>query len=472
VHDAASRRLIVGSAVAGALITLVVSALPFVPFVVRSAGAHVAIDTAATVISTVAAVLLFQRFRRTGLSRDLLVVAALGTLAAASLLLSVIPAVAGHGFGPVSTWAVLASRLLGAALLAGACFAPPTRLSRPSRATWWTLGATSAAVALFALVALTLSSHLPAAVDSGLRNADSGRPHVEGHPLLLAGQLVGMLLFVAAGIGFARRAERGRDEFMTWLAAGAIMAAFARLNYFVSPSQYTEFLCTGDLFNLAFYLLLLVGAVREIEAYHRGSAALAVLEERRRIAREMHDGLAQELAFIAGRVRTLQREAQGIVGLDQLSSAAERALDDSRAAIAVLTRPLDEPLAAALARNATDVAERLGARAEVNVEAGVEVPPATREAFVRIVREAITNAVRHGRADRIELALSRGTGITLTVADDGCGFDADARSRRPAAGFGLLSMSERAEALGGAMRVISAPGAGTTIEVVIPCPPR
>jgi signal transduction histidine kinase len=469
---AGPRRLIAAVAAAAALLTLVVSVLPFVRFAYRSSLAHASIDTAATVISSIAAVLLFQRFRRTGVSRDLLLVAALGILAAANLLLSAVPAIADLGSEPVSTWALLAVRLLGAALLAAACLAPRTPLRAPARAAWWTLAAGVATVGLVALLAVAFGPHLPRAVEPGLGLLDSSRPHIVGHPLMLAGQVIGMVLFATAGIAFARRAETGGDDLMAWLAAGAVMAAFARLNYFLCPSVYTDVFYTGDFFNLAFYVLLLVGAIREIDAYHRRTTAMAVLEERRRIARDMHDGLAQELAFIASRVRTLQDVVAPPARLDQLINAAERALDDSRAAIGALTRPLDEPLDAALARSANEVAERLGAHAELDLERGVEVPPATREALVRIVREAVANAVRHGRAARVDLALSRRDDLRLTVADDGCGFDPGAQPSRPNAGFGLVSMRERAEALGGTLDVSSARGAGTTIEVLIPCPSR
>jgi signal transduction histidine kinase len=72
----------------------------------------------------------------------------------------------------------------------------------------------------------------------------------------------------------------------------------------------------------------------------------------------------------------------------------------------------------------------------------------------------------------VDLALSRRDDLRLTVADDGCGFDPVAQPSRPNAGFGLVSMRERAEALGGTLHVSSARGAGTTIEVLIPCPSR
>lgn len=196
----------------------------------------------------------------------------------------------------------------------------------------------------------------------------------------------------------------------------------------------------------------------------------AVECERRRIARDIHDSLAQDLAFIAARVRVLERDPTASVRLDHLAIAATRALEHSRTTISTLTRPLDEPLDAALARNATEVAERHGGHADLHLQPGVVVPPATRESLVMILREAVANAMRHGRAGSVDVSLSQQSGLRLRVADDGRGFDAAARAARPDAGFGLQSMEERAQALGGGLVVRSAPGAGTTIEVALPCP--
>ena len=466
---AAGRRIATVGVAAGA-ITLLVSVAPFLHFAYRSAATHVFIDTAATVIALLVAILLAQRYRRSALLRDLLLVAALGVLATANLLLSVVPALVSTGPEAVSSWALLGARLLGATLLAGSCVPARARLRAPRRAAAVALLGCAAAIAALAGCAIVLAGQLPPAVDSTLTAAT--HPRIVGHPLLLVAQLVGMALFAGAAAGFARAARAHGDEFLAWLAAGAVLGAFARLNYFLYPSLFTDVVYTGDLFNLAFYLVLLAAALREIGAYHRALADTAVLQERRRIARDLHDGLAQDLAFIAARVRVLERDPAAPVRFDQLTSAADRALDDSRAAIAALTRPLDEPLDAALARNAIEVAERLGGRADLDLQTGVEVPAATRESLVRIVREGVTNAVRHGRAARVAVSLSRDDELRLAIADDGCGFDPAARPTRPDAGFGLLSMGERAEGLGGALAVRSAPGAGTTIEVVLPCPAR
>jgi signal transduction histidine kinase len=93
-----------------------------------------------------------------------------------------------------------------------------------------------------------------------------------------------------------------------------------------------------------FYFALLAAAAREVTRYRRASRKTAVLDERRRIARDLHDGLAQVLAFIVRRAkRTLEKGIQAS-DVTQIANAAERALDESRRVIATLTRPLDEPL--------------------------------------------------------------------------------------------------------------------------------
>jgi signal transduction histidine kinase len=110
------------------------------------------------------------------------------------------------------------------------------------------------------------------------------------------------------------------------------------------------------------------------------------------------------------------------------------------------------------------IAQRIGAELELKLDPQVQVDPATRETLLRIVREAVSNAGRHGHAGRIAVELSNGSGLRLRVVDDGDGFDPNVAS----GGFGLVSMQERAKALGGRFRLASQPGRGTEIEVVIP----
>jgi signal transduction histidine kinase len=128
---------------------------------------------------------------------------------------------------------------------------------------------------------------------------------------------------------------------------------------------------------------------------------------------------------------------------------------------------LNDAFHVSLVRTVEEMAGRVGARAELDVVAGVELPPRTREALLRVVREAVTNASRHGHAKTISVHLSNHDGLRLVIADDGKGFDL-LEPAQVEGGFGLVTMRERVEALGGELRIGSAHGVGTEVEVVLP----
>jgi signal transduction histidine kinase len=324
-------------------------------------------------------------------------------------------------------------------------------------------------IAAIALATAILANELPPPVSPIDPSEDNGVP-LSAHPGMVAMYAVALAAYAGAAVGFARRAERTGDPLMGWLAAGMVLAGFARLNYALFPTAYSAWVYTGDILRICSSLALFAGLAAEVARYERGMARAAVLDDRRRIARDLHDGLAQELSFIANESRRARRapgvpERESAV-LDRIATAAQRALDESRDAILALSRDDDEPLDAALARAAEDVAGRMGGDVRLELDPRAELAPAARDALVRIVREAMTNAFRHGRASAVEVTLSVGSGIRLEVSDDGAGFDPAAEER--GGGFGLTSMRERAEALGGELLVMSRPGEGARVEVVLP----
>jgi signal transduction histidine kinase len=213
---------------------------------------------------------------------------------------------------------------------------------------------------------------------------------------------------------------------------------------------------------LAAYAVVFGVVLRRMLAYNTKVAESAVLEERRRLAREYHDGLAQELAYIVPRLRAA---ADSDPALDPLSAAAERAMRECRLAIDALSSVKEEDLSDAVIRTAETIAAREGTRLELDVTAGIQAPESVRVALVRVAGEAMTNAVRHGRAERVQVGLNNGNGIVLTIEDDGVGFDV---SERGELGFGLVSMEQRVRAVGGELRISSRPGGGTTAEARIP----
>jgi signal transduction histidine kinase len=417
-------------------------------------------------IALLVAYLVLGRFLRTGELRDLLIMSALAILGFSNLLFAAIPLATGSGVNHFSAWAPVAGRLLGTFLLAVAAFAPDRKIRRPRDAVLPVTLACAAALGIVALVFAIAAPHLPLGLNPSLAADAPTQPRVVDNAGVLTVQMVTMLFFAVAAVGFLRARVRTGDDLLGWFAIGSVLGAFSHLNYFLYPSLYPDWVYAGDFFRLASYLVLLFGAGREIAAYQRRMADAAALEERRRLARELHDGLAQELAFISTQSRWLAQGVGGDDRLEQLALAAARALDESRGAIAALTRPLDEPLEVALAQAAEEVADRVGVKVRLDLKPGVQVSPATRAALLRIVREAVTNTARHGKASEATVSLTSDGRLELRISDDGVGFDTTAT--RDGRGFGLVSMRERAQAIGGQLEVRSRVGGGTEIEVVIP----
>jgi signal transduction histidine kinase len=206
---------------------------------------------------------------------------------------------------------------------------------------------------------------------------------------------------------------------------------------------------------------------------------LAIVEERTRLARELHDAVAQKLFAL----RLTAEAAGGLVEADpqrarahlgQISALAGEAAEELRVAVGEL-RPaeLDEDGLAQAMRKQIDVIDRAhqtrgGPRVTFQEQPISALPPAHEQVVLRVAQEALHNALRHAEAKRIELSLGplpRG-GAVLTVIDDGSGFDVATGSAER--GLGLVSMRERADSVGGRVQVTSAPGQGTTVRLEVP----
>jgi signal transduction histidine kinase len=205
------------------------------------------------------------------------------------------------------------------------------------------------------------------------------------------------------------------------------------------------------------------------------SRELSIVEERNRLARELHDAVSQKLFGLVltaeAAATLLQRDADAAgEQVTRLGELAQEALEELRGLIFEL-RPasLEEEGLAATLRKQVDMLERVHGRAiELRVTGATAASPETEGEVLRIAQQALDNALQHSDAERIELRLQGRDGrLTVTVADDGVGFDFHApglRSRR----LGLTSMEERARALGGTLVVISRPGEGTTVTLEVP----
>jgi signal transduction histidine kinase len=253
--------------------------------------------------------------------------------------------------------------------------------------------------------------------------------------------------FAVAAVGLTRRGVLNGDAFARRLGLAVLCFAFAKLDYALLPPVAHDWVHLGDVLRLLFCVVLLWAAVVEVAG---AVAARAAERERRRIARDLHDGVAQELAFI--RRRAAQSDAQDIV------VAADRALLDSRWAIEQLARAPGESLERVLARHAAVIGARTDVAVTFSTSGSADVGPEVGEALMRILGEAVANA-RHGGATRVHVDLSMEP-LRLRVVDDGSGFDSSM-----AGGFGLGGMRERAALVGAELSVRSDPGAGTEVAV-------
>jgi signal transduction histidine kinase len=223
--------------------------------------------------------------------------------------------------------------------------------------------------------------------------------------------------------------------------------------------------------------LILVAMARYESARRTGLARAAALAERHRIARDLHDGIAQDLAFIAAHGASLTSASAGsaiagapltVDGEHPIAVAARRALAVTRGVIGDLADPEGTSVADALHAVAYELGTRFQMTIVVDVPADLRVAESARRDLLRIVREAIANAARHGQADRVTVTLARRDGaVVLRIRDDGRGLR-DSVGRLAPEGFGIASMRDRAAMLGGALAVRQPDGGGTELVVTVP----
>jgi signal transduction histidine kinase len=441
---------------------IVFAVLPQLQFAYYGASAHVALETAATLIALLAGFLVFGRLRRRGSVNDLLLACALAGLGLVNLCLLTISALARLLSMDVIVWILLVGRSLCALLFALGAFIPDRRLRRPGLTLGASVAGGSAAVLLTAAMLNWFAGTLTRRLAVALAPTSLKGPGLGVHPELLALQLAATLLYCAATIGFLRRWLRSRDEFLGWLAMAGILAGLSHLNYALYPSPYAPLVHVGDIFRLCFYTTLLVASMREISSYWSALSRAAVSHERERIARDLHDGLAQELACLARNLDSLGTE-RGEEALGLMRRAVQRAQLESRRVVSTLAEPDAGPIEVALAKAAAEVAERFHIGLQLDLASGVKVSAARGDALVRIAREAVANAGRYSGASQVSLALERsGSRLRLRVSDQGRGFDPAVTS----GGFGLVSMRQRARSVGAELTISSVPGEGSEVEAV------
>ncbi len=195
---------------------------------------------------------------------------------------------------------------------------------------------------------------------------------------------------------------------------------------------------------------------------------LAIVEERQRLARDLHDAVKQQVfatAMQLGAARAVVETDPAVA--DELLAEAERLVNQAQQELTYLLRELrpaaltGKGLSAALADAVDDWSRRTKVSAELRVQGERATPLAVEQALFRVAQEALANVDRHSGATKVDVRLSWAENtLTLAVSDNGNGFDV---GRADGRGLGLSSMRERVEAIGGVLRVDSAPH-GTQLE--------
>lgn len=248
-----------------------------------------------------------------------------------------------------------------------------------------------------------------------------------------------------------------------------VLGVFSHVEGGFSPEAVAVVTAIGQQIGLALENIALLGQVEE------QARSVAALQERERLAGEIHDGIAQNLSYLYVQ---LDRLADGAAPpeatrgeLARLQGVLEATTDEVRRLIARLQEgpPAASSLAERLRPEVAGLGADLGVAASLAVAPGgdLEVPAPAGAEISRIVGEAMRNAARHGRATRVEVELGRRDGLArLLVRDDGAGFDPAAPPRDGRQHFGLKVMRARAQRIGGRLTVSSSPGAGACVELL------
>jgi signal transduction histidine kinase len=408
------------------------------------------LDTAVAVVASMVAVLVAIRFRVEGRLLDLLLTAGFGVVALGTFVFGVLPKLDDGLMSNREVWGLLAVELVAAAAIAAAPFTG-ARVSSRQRLL---VGAGLAIVAAVVGIAVLL-----AAV-----GADGALVTVDGDRTIAAVIVYAALATLAllATVGFGLRFRRFGRELDSWFALSLTLVLFADLHYVLAPAQSAGYVLQADFLRLLAYGVLLFGVWRAIGDAEFGRA---VAEERARVAREIHDGLAQYLFALSTHVSMLERGASLEEMLPRLKQASTAAQQEARFAVLALSSASGTaPFDAALSRYVDFLAADGMLQVELDIDPSVRLAPDEQIEIFRIVQEGLANARRHAGARNAWVTIEqRGGRRIVGVRDDGVGFEGD----DPGAGQGLRNMRSRAASIDGGFTLRSAPGRGTTIEVVL-----
>ena len=476
-------------------ISLVVWYSPGFPGVVNASALDIAINVAAIMIGVAVAILAWIRWRDTGETVALYESSAFVALTTINALMVGIVilgreadfglAASQPGPAPIYVW-TLTRGAVAAILVIGA--ARSLRREPPPLPPAVLVVVPALVLVLAAVMLFGREASLPPV--PGAEAFDPNGPGVLGVSLLSTAivflQVAIFAGFIVAAILLRRLYVRYGLMSDAYLSAGLVVAAFSQLHFALDPVVASGIVTSTDALRLVFYAILVMGIQAEIggdfAALRRANAELkrlrevdaanATLAERTRLAREIHDGLAQDLWYAKlkqGRLTQNERlDAEAKTTAGEVLNAIDSALAEARQAVMAMRVDLAaaSSLEEVLRSYVEDFADRFGVRAEFEAEGTLQrLPPRTEAEVLRIVQEALNNVRRHADATVVRVRTERTGPISrVSVTDNGRGFDP---STVPPESYGLRGMRERAELVGATLDIRSRPQDGTRITVEV-----
>ena len=409
------------------------------------------LQTTMALAGLLVALLAAARFSAEGRRLDLLLSSGFLITSLSAAVFAIGPQFGGHAVRPPEGWAALLGGVLGQALVAAAPF-----FHGRTRRREWAIANAVAAAGLALFVAWSL-----------LRDTAGSLPSLSPppgpQPFYLTGVLaLQALIMLVAVVGWGERFRTRGDDLARWLALAFTLMLFAALQLVFQPLIASTFVTQGDFLRMTAYTVVLVGAWRAIRFAEFGRA---VADERARVAREIHDGLAQYLFAVSTHASMLESGTPPEEALPKLKQAALLAQQEARFAILALSSASGTaPFDAALRRYVEFLTADGAIEVDVEIDKGTRLGPDEQIELFRIVQEGLANARKHAGARRAVVTIGQSYGERfVTISDDGVGFDGESKG----AGQGLKNMRERAASIGGDFSISSAPGRGTALQVVL-----
>jgi signal transduction histidine kinase len=304
--------------------------------------------------------------------------------------------------------------------------------------------------------------------------------------LALASAVAAVAALVGAIVLYRLTWGRGGPTSDAFTALGLVILLVAEVQNAFWPSVYASLVTIADVMRLVATAVLVAGAIADqrsdlralrsaymaLDRMRVNDAERAALEERARLAREIHDGLAQHLWFaklkferLAGR---LSEDEQPLAA--EVTQALDAAIVEAREALVTMRASVTEdvPFPDMLQRTIDDFEDRSGLRVDLSMPMGLPaaLAPRVQVELLRIVSEALTNVQKHADATTVRITAEVAAGeLLITITDNGRGFVPDEAFDR---GMGLRGMEERARLISGNLTVLTELSGGTTVEVRVP----